>query len=96
MTQRAIIHVVTRTVGKVTRVPVCVLLLALSWSFPVGAQEEEKKAETPLGLEYAVSIDPEKQQLTVTCTIQGYEGKPIRQFESRGMREKATLNTPSE
>ena len=98
MTQNAIIHAVTRRFGKLTRVPVCVLLLALSWSLPVGAQEGEEKAETPLGLEYAVSIDPEKQQLAVTCTIQGYEGKPIRQFESRGMREKVTvlaLHTPA-
>jgi len=90
MKQTAIIRVVTRTVGKVTRVSVCVLLLALSWSLHVGAQEVEQ-AETQLGLEYAVSIDPEKQQLAVTCTIQGHQGDPIRKFQSMGMREKVNI-----
>ena len=65
MRPSAIIHVATRRFDKRTRAPVRALLLTLLWSLPVGAQEGEK-AETPLGLEYAVSIET-----TIGCLHSG-------------------------
>jgi predicted metalloprotease with PDZ domain len=85
LTKRATIRI-----GTLKTVPVCLLLLGLLWPLRAGAEEGEKP-ESPLRLEYTVSIHPEDRKLGVTATLRGYRGKPIRQFQSRGLREKINI-----
>ena len=88
--KKAMIHGTTVRVGTLRRVLLCLLLLGLLWPRPAGAEEGEKP-ESPLRLEYTVSIRPEDRRLGVTGTLRGYRGEPIRQFQSRGLREKINI-----
>jgi len=66
------------------------LLFVLIRPLPVFAGEGEK-AEAPLELQYDVAIDPEVRQLKISMTLRGHRGKPIRQFESKGLRQKVDI-----
>jgi predicted metalloprotease with PDZ domain len=60
------------------------LLLAMPWH-PAARADEPTAGAAPLALEYDVSIQPEKLELSVTGALRGYNGPPSRQFSGRGL-----------
>ncbi len=90
MIERILIHGAKRKAVSLKIIPVCLLWFTLSWSPPAAAEEAEK-AETSLALEYAVTIDPEKLQVAVIGKLRGHGGKMVRQFQSKGLKEKVKI-----
>lgn len=53
--------------------------------------DEPDAKKTSLQLDYLVTIQPDKQQVSVAGTLRGYGGKKVRQFQSRGLSCKVQL-----